>query len=167
VTTGAVLGDVKPFQHFVPAHVLPGLRSVNGSDYTSLTIRQWVQGSLALNASVKIETAAVTNDGSACNGTIGAGGVRCDLLVSACCDGPDCQRIAVAAYADYQWDRAGSLPAKVTPSSGETVAVSASPAGFPDVLIYGVAGANVSVSSLNGIAGDSIVASFGCVVAHS
>ena len=45
--TGDTVGDVKPFQRFAPAHVVPGAHSANGSDFTNLTIGAWVRSSSA------------------------------------------------------------------------------------------------------------------------
>ncbi len=38
-----VLGDIKNFQRFTPAHVLAGAHSINGSDYSQVTLSSWVR----------------------------------------------------------------------------------------------------------------------------
>ena len=60
---------------------------------------------------------------------------------TATCVGSDCHEIAVVVYGDYQWGRVGSLPARDTNVDG--VAISSSPAGFPDVSLYFVAGGEI------------------------
>ena len=50
----AVLGDrgrIAPWPRFVPAHVLPGRHSLNGSDYTKIEIRAWAHAAVAATQS--------------------------------------------------------------------------------------------------------------------
>jgi hypothetical protein len=51
------LGNVAVYRNGNPALVRPGLRSINGSDYTTLTISQW---RAAPNASVTFETTVLS-----------------------------------------------------------------------------------------------------------
>jgi hypothetical protein len=158
VVTREVLGDVKPFQRFTPAHVLPGRHSLNGSDYTSLTVKSWLRQAVGgvRNASVVLETTAVTADGQRCNGTAGSGGARCDLLVGATCSGADCGNIGIVAYADYQWARTGSPLAATAPGT-----LVAQPAGFHPVSVHSVGGRPLKFSAMPGVAGDAMALAFG------
>jgi hypothetical protein len=94
------LGRVVPFRNNNPALVQPGLRSINGSDYTILTVSRWAP---AGNASVTFETTVV-------NGS--------DLAFLATCAGSDCSNLTLVVEPFMMAERAGVLTAG---ASGRTL----------------------------------------------
>jgi hypothetical protein len=86
--SGATLKSVIPYRNGNPALVRPGLRSLNGSDYTLLTI-QWNQ---VANATVVFETTVV-------NGA--------DLIFLASCTGSGCANVLLLIEPFMMEERAG------------------------------------------------------------
>jgi hypothetical protein len=93
VSTNATLKSIIPFRNGNPALVRPGLRSLNGSDYTLLTISSWNQ---VENATVVFETTVV-------------GGT--DLIFLASCTGSGCTDMLLVVEPVMMEERAGSLSA--------------------------------------------------------
>lgn len=136
--TGELLKDVNPFQRFMPAHVLPGRHSINGSDYTQVTVRSWVDAKTGRrrDASMSLETTAATAEGEACNGTEGSGGSVCNLLFSATCEGLDCTRLSITIHAEFGWNRIGNVQSALSEDHVEHL--QAQGFGFSATHIYPV-----------------------------
>jgi hypothetical protein len=60
LTTGEVLGDVHVFPRFAPATVRPGLKSINGSDYSRVDVSAWG----GRNCTVRVESATTSSSSS-------------------------------------------------------------------------------------------------------
>ena len=90
---GGVLGNVSVFRNGKPALVRPALRSLNGSDYTMLTISQWGQ---APNATVTFQTTVLGSDG---------------LVFLAQCAGSGCAGMSLQVHPMMMAERAGNFSA--------------------------------------------------------
>lgn len=110
VNTSTTLKTILPFRNGNPALVRPGLRSLNGSDYTLLTI-QW---RAVANATVTFETTVV--------------GSSLDLVFLATCSGSGCSSLLLIVEPLMMEERAGTFFAG---ADGRTL--SADLPGFPSV----------------------------------
>ena len=126
---GAYLGDIRVFPELAPAWVRAGGHSYNGSDYTGLSLSRW----RTHNASVSIFTTAVTAEGAPCAGTEGGGGPRCDLVVVAACEGPDCASLVLVVSASFAWAGSGTVAA-----GANATAITATPAGFGSTTAFAI-----------------------------
>jgi hypothetical protein len=113
----ASLGPIVPFRNGHPALVRPGLRSINGSDYTLLTISQWAP---AGDAVVTFET------------TVDAGGA---LVFLARCAGAGCADLHLLVQPQMMQERAGALSVGADGHS-----LRAELPGFPAVAAVALAG---------------------------
>ena len=150
---GEVLGDIKNFQRFTPAQVIPGTHSVNGSDYTSVVVKSWVRPNATWaakrrNATVTFESTTGVVEGQfatsqttgqsatpllkPCNGTQGMGGAPCDLALVASCFGAECKDLALLITADFGWSRQGIV------SQSGTMSLTVSPAGFSPLTVHAI-----------------------------
>ena len=114
---GATLGNIVVFRNGNPALVRPGLRSLNGSDYTLLTISQWAP---AGNATVTFET-TVVNGG--------------DLVFLARCAGSGCADLLLVVSSFMMAERAGTLSA-----GADGLTLSAELPGFAPVTATALSG---------------------------
>jgi hypothetical protein len=114
VVGGVTLENIIPWRMGDPALVRPGLRSINGSDYTLLTISNWA---LAPNATVTFETTVISGD----------------LIFLATCTGDGCLNLLLIVSPFMMAERAGNFSLD---SSGNIL--HADLPGFPSVTTTGL-----------------------------
>ena len=132
-------GGIQVWRRFVPAHVVPGRHSLNGSDYTQFEVRDWAEHSggtgqpmARRNATIVFETTALASaDGGACAGGIAQ---QCDLLARITCSGADCRNMAVSLSGSFEWGRTGAVAAVGTTDLDFTAP------GFPAVTAFTATG---------------------------
>ena len=145
-------GYLNAWNRFVPAHLLPGRHSLNGSDYTSLQVRGW--GKVARtpvksapmtrrDATITLETTTLTASGQLC---VGAVGERCDLLVLASCTGTDCASLALTLSGTFEWGRGGDVALF---EDADKPDLHFTAPGFPDVTAFACAGCHGSSAMSN------------------
>ena len=117
------LGGISVYRNGNPAQVRPGLRSLNGSDYTLLTISQWAK---APNATVTLQTTVLGGDG---------------LVLLAACTGSACSGLSLVVQPLMMAERAGAFT-----GSAANLTLSAALPGFAPVTVTAL-GAGGSSSS--------------------
>jgi len=122
----ASLGGISVFRNGNPALVRPGLRSLDGSDYTLLTISQWTK---APNATITFETTVLGKDG---------------LVFLASCTGSDCSALSLVVQPLMMAERAGSFWGS---ADNKTLHADLPGYGSVTVLALGVSAATVDSSS--------------------
>ena len=151
---GDARGGILAWHRFLPAHVLPGRHSLNGSDYTHLSVQNWgaATGGGAVpmsrrNATFKIETTTLTAKGKPCTG---GWAEPCDLLARIACRGEDCKSMAATLSGTFEWGRSGDVEL-----AGTTDLLFLAP-GFRDVRAFTATGCSGLVASASaGLGGGS------------
>ena len=128
LSTGDVLGDIIVFRRSNPALSLAGLHSLNGSDYTQLSLSRWGKRI----CDVSFET------------TVDAAGVNLRFLATS--NGSDCEHLALLVKPAMMDERPGSFSG----GAGTAQALVATVPGFGSVTVTAVGATSVVFPNATG-----------------